>query len=375
MTHQFFLFDMDGVLLKPRGYHQSLQASVHRIGAALGAPNTELSENQIARFEALDVTNEWDSLAISTALILIHLWEYDPDLRLDGLSPDRETITQSKPDFDQFLGEFSYQSELPGRSAYHFLLKKHAWLTREQQTHLFTILHFCRDIFKSPTLPGHQETVLGSQVFTENYNLSSKLSTDSYLLKFDRPLLSGRQKDSLRKWLLDPSHHAGIMTNRPSSTPPGYLSSPEAELGAKLVGLEDLPVLGSGMLAWYAVTQRQLPDFTFLKPNPVHALALLQMCGGNSARQALNLAADLWLGENKPDAWEFLQNAQVTIFEDAAKGLRCGIAAKELLTKMGIDIELSLIGVTQNKIKRKALQGIADHVITSIQDINWQEIY
>lgn len=374
MNHQFLLFDMDGVLLRPRGYHHSLQTSVQRIGVALGAPNTELSENQIARFEALDVTNEWDSLAISTALILIHLWEDNPDVRLDGLSNNPQIITLAKPDFDRFLDRFQNSGELPGQSAFHFFLNENTWLSREQQTHLHTILHFCRDIFKSPTLPGHQETVLGSRVFEENYKLTSQLNTESYLLRFDKPLIHEKQKDSLRKWLTDPNHHAGIMTNRPSSTPHGYLSSPEAELGAKLVGLADLPVLGSGMLAWFAATQYQLPDYTFLKPNPVHALALLQMCIGHSARQALDLAANLWHQKHVPEEWAFMHNARVTIFEDAAKGLRCGIAAKELLATIGIDIDLNLIGVTQNSIKRKALQGIADRVVTGIENLNWNEI-
>jgi len=374
MTHQFFLFDMDGVLLRPKGYHHALQASVKRVGIALGAPNTELNADQIARFEALDVTNEWDSLAISTALILIHIWEVNPDVRLNGLVPHPEIITRSKPDFDLFLDRFSSSGTLPGHSAYQFLLKEHLWLSGEQQSHLSIILHHCRDIFKSPTLPGHQETVLGSRVFEDNYRLTSQLNMDSYLLKFDRPLIEKKQKDSLYDWLTDPNHHAGIMTNRPSSTPPGYLSSPEAELGAKLVGFDDLPVLGSGMLAWYAVNQHKIPDFTFLKPNPVHALALLQMAMGVPPIKALDIAADLWLGESGENEWVFMNNARVTIFEDAAKGLRCGIAAKKLLANIGIGIDLNLIGVTQNPIKYRALQNIADRVVSGIKDIQWNEI-
>jgi hypothetical protein len=36
--YQIILFDMDGVLLQPRGYHTALQTSVKRIGQALGVP-------------------------------------------------------------------------------------------------------------------------------------------------------------------------------------------------------------------------------------------------------------------------------------------------------------------------------------------------
>jgi hypothetical protein len=57
------------------------------------------------------------------------------------------------------------------------------------------------------------------------------------------------------------------------------------------------------MLAWFAATQCQLPDHTFLKPNPVHALALVQMCKGETAPKALRSAYDLWRGKGKREGW------------------------------------------------------------------------
>jgi hypothetical protein len=72
--------------------------------------------------------------------------------------------------------------------------------------------------------------------------------------------MTDQQYILLREWLKLPNHKAGILTNRPSRSPDGYLSSPEAELGMALIGLEDLPYVGSGILAWFAVNNCQLPD-------------------------------------------------------------------------------------------------------------------
>jgi len=372
MTRNFYLFDMDGVLLKPNGYHQSLRASVIRIGKALGAPLTDISDDQIAHFESLSVTNEWDTLAICTALILLQAWKVDGKIRLNGLTHAPEILLENYPDFDTFLNSFSNVGGLPGQSAYIKIINDDPWLNQSQRLHLKEVLYHCRDIYRSLTLSVHQESVLGSHAFQELYKLQPNLNTDSFLLKYDRPILSDENKNLFRNWLNSPDNYAGILTNRPSSCPPGFLSAPEAELGAKLVGFEDLPILGSGLLAWFAITHCQLrDDHTFLKPNPVHALALLQLCIGLPPVSALKAAVDLWRGDSDRSNWVFLENASVTIFEDAVKGLQCGIAARDLLKKQGISINLQRIGVTYNHIKRKALEGIADIVIPEINQFDW----
>jgi len=368
-----FLFDMDGVLLTPMGYHTSLRTSVRRIGLALGAPNTELHHEEIAKFEALGVTNEWDSLAICTAVVLLHLWKFDTTIRLKGLKPCAKRVAENAPDFAAFLASFNNTGDLPGHAAYQQIVADLPWLDDAQRGHLREILHNCRDIYTSPTLPGYQETVLGSETFQQNYGLDPQLHIESYLLKHDQPVMTSEQVTDLLAWLSIPENAASILTNRPCRTPEGYLSSPEAEIGAKLVGFENLPMLGSGMLAWFAVTQRQLPDHTFLKPNPVHALGLMQMILGQRPEAALVKATDLFLGKSPASDWSELDGAKVVIFEDAAKGLKCGMAARDLLLQLGIKINLSLIGVTVNPDKRHALQGLADRIFPDINQIDWNE--
>lgn len=374
MTQRIILFDMDGVLLIPGGYREALKASVLRIGRALGLPSADLTDNHIARFEALSVTNEWDTLAICTALILLKVWQSNPRVRLNSLTPNNEIFSKQPPQYDEFLDTFSNISSLPSCSAYEKIIQEYPLLDQEHKTYLRKILFNARDIFKSPILRYHQETVLGSQVFRDNYRLESLLGVKSYLLEYDQPALTSQRNKSLRTWLSQEGHKAGIMTNRPSGTPPGYLSSPEAELGAKLAEMGDLPLLGSGLLAWFAVSQCQLPEHILLKPNPVHALALMQMCYAKPVSEALQLAYHLWKGWGDKKDWMKLNNATVIIFEDAVKGLEAGLNARSLLAKNLIDLDLKLIGISDNPIKKSALERVADQVFANINEIDWNSL-
>jgi len=374
MTKKILLFDMDGVLLTPGGYHQALKATVLRIGKALGIPAAKLTEDQIAHFEALSVTNEWDSAAISAALILLEAWRFDPDIRLGYQPLTADVLTDQAPKINAFLDTFNKVGDLPTVSAYHKITRENPWLNANQRDYLEKILYNSRDIYQSPILPWHQETVLGSMAFQDNYGLEPRLNIESFLTIYDRPVMSVETKRIIQTWLGDHDHRAGIMTNRPSSTPAGYLSSPEAELGAKLVEMDHLPLLGSGMLAWFAVSQCALPDHTFLKPNPVHALALMQMCLGESAENGLKLAYDLWRGEGIRGDWVKFNNCQVTIFEDAVKGLQSGKAARTLLASVNVDVDMHLIGISNHPIKKRELEKIADHVYPDVNQVGWGEI-
>ncbi len=374
MIRKFALFDMDGVLLNPQGYHQSLQTNVKRIGQSLGAPNTELSSKQIARLEALGITNEWDSLAICSALTFLFLWKFDPHLSLKSLSRDTRILSEERPDFDSFIENFNLQGDLPCQEAAEFIFDSYDHITNKQRTVLEKILLNSRDLTKSPILATYQETVLGSALFEKNYGLRPALNSESYLLLHDQPVIHHERYHAFQSWLRMPAHKAGIMTNRPSRTPKGYQSSPEAELGAKRVALEDLPILGSGLLAWYARTQLNLPDFSLIKPNPVHTLALLQMCLGRPAIESIRIAVALWKENSVQDKWSPFHGSQIIIFEDAAKGLISGERAQALLQANEIPVELKKFGVTRNSKKIQALVPIADAIIPDLNAIDWKTI-
>ncbi|MDY6868201.1 MAG: hypothetical protein SVT56_09900 [Chloroflexota bacterium] len=187
MTLNFILFDMDGVLLKPGGYYESLWTSVNRIGSVLGVPEVELRYDQIAKFESLSVTNEWGSLAICTALMLTHVWQFDGERRLSNLEPNTGEVIHDSPEFDSFLDKFINVGDLSGHSAYDLIMDENPWLNSSQRKYLYT------------------------------YGLKPQLPIESFLLQHDRPVLSNDDMRGFQAWLSATDNAAGIMTNWPCS--------------------------------------------------------------------------------------------------------------------------------------------------------------
>ena len=64
---ELLIFDMDGVLLEPLGYHHALRETVRLAGETCGFSDVQLSAEQIARFEALGISSEWHSSALCMA--------------------------------------------------------------------------------------------------------------------------------------------------------------------------------------------------------------------------------------------------------------------------------------------------------------------
>ncbi|MCB2209968.1 hypothetical protein KQH62_03635 [bacterium] len=368
------LFDMDGVLLRPGGYHTALQKSIAAIGAALGAPNTAITADQIGRFEALGVSNEWDSLSIGAALTLIHVWPTDPAARLINFTPRETPLIASSPDFDAFLDRFQPKNPEPALDALAILLEDHPEISDDQKAHLTDILTHPRVMGPSITLPVFQEAVLGSEIFAEMYDLPPQLHTESYLLTYDRPHLTPDNHAALVKWLSKPHHAAGVLTNRPTRNPSGSHNSPEGEIGAQLVELTDLPLMGSGLLTWYANEKRGLPEHTYLKPNPVHALSLLGMILGWETETALARAASLAGGDADGPPWQVLDGAHIVVFEDSTNGLKASRTAQACLADVGVTVSLECIGVTTHPEKRATLETVADRIVPDLNAVDWEEL-
>jgi hypothetical protein len=284
-------------------------------------------------------------------------------------------VTQDIPDFDRFLMALEDSGSLPGITAFHKICDLFPWLTINQRTHLKVILENCRDIYASPTLPAHQETILGSKVFQSHYGLLPQLDSESYLLKFDRPIITPNQRAELIDWLSIPGHFAGIMTNRPNKTHNGHPSPPEAELGVTAIELDFLPIVGSGILSWFVEKHLNLPDYPLIKPNPVHALSVLQSCLGRSPIDALQISVALWQGKGHRSDWDGLDGSRIVIFEDSTKGLIAAQESLKLLDMLGLQIDLRMVGVSTNAIKLNALKQITNHCIENINDIQWTTLF
>ena len=161
-----------------------------------------------------------------------------------------------------------------------------------------------------------------------------------------------------------------MITSRPSSPPAGVFSTPEAELGAELVGLKEIPIVGWGGITWLA-EQRQANQQKYVKPSPVHALTAMRMALGDEQTTALTQAADLVETGQASSAWQRLAGAEVTMFEDTPTGIKSLQDSREILAKLGIYIKPSYYGIANKMVKREALIANEAQVFpTFVQALN-----
>jgi hypothetical protein len=369
---KILLFDMDGVLLESRGYHLALQETVRRMALSLGFGEATLAPDDIAAFEAGGITCEWDEAAISTALMLENAWQDDPDLRPPGSlaapAPSRST-PRPVPDFQALalaLSESNLFPLLPLERAERLFLDLYR-LSPPQADLLRELFRTARDPHRSLTHRTFQELVLGSDDFSETYGMPACLATESYLLKYDRPLLSLENSARLKDWIAVSGHAAAVLTSRPSRPPAGVFGTPEAELGAALVGLEGIPIAGWGGLCWLGL-QRQADPQTFLKPSAVQALAALRQALGEPQESALSAAAELVATGKADRGWDQFGGAEVSVFEDTSGGINSLRRAREVLDAAGIHLVCTYFGIGQNPLKVRSLRDCGAQVFPSLAE-------
>lgn len=74
------LLDVDGVLVHPLGYRDALRATVDHFAGRMGQTVVDITDDEIAVFEACGITNEWDSGAICVSALLLAVLGQQPDL-------------------------------------------------------------------------------------------------------------------------------------------------------------------------------------------------------------------------------------------------------------------------------------------------------
>lgn len=366
------MLDMDGVLLESRGYHKALVETLRLVGQNLGFQNATLTPADIAAFEAAGITSEWESSAACVALMLVRLWQIDEKARLPAglFSPQRRSNGLELPDFGAFARKLSapdLSHMLPLLKAEKMILDQADGLNPDQIQTIQDLIRNAASVQHSLTHRIFQELVLGSQVYTEIYPHPPMLNTDSYLLRFDYPNLSPQIAAGLIEWLTPGDRRAVIFTLRPSQPPAGTFCTPEAEMGAVLCGLKELPVAGLGGILWLAERRELAPD-NFGKPSPVHALTALRLASGDSLESALQAAASLALDDEMDAAWRALDQAHVYIFEDTVRGLTSLHAARDLLHQKNIDLQVSAFGITANPSKHAALESAGAAVYPTLSE-------
>jgi len=362
---------MDDVLLQPIGYKRALSETVHRVGLSLGFENVYLNPEDIDFFEAAGSTSEWDTAAICAALLLIQVWDLYPNVRLPESLKEVSVPHHDlqPPDLRKFaitLANHRSVVEPILTRAERLLTTDLNGLSNEQRMVIQSILRGSRRIERSLTFQIFQELVLGSQAYSQTYRTAPKFSVKGTLERFDRPALTPESYHRLKVWLDHPDHASAIITNRPSMTPDGEGGTPEAEIGARITGLERIPLIGLGTLSWYS-TRSGLDQEAYLKPSPVHALTGLLAALGESIGSALEAAVSLT--HNDPVIeWGRLKGVQVWIFEDSVKGLHSLQMARRMLAKRGICFKMKMCGITTSEPKSQVLLRAGAEVYPDLND-------
>jgi hypothetical protein len=377
------LFDVDGVLIHPRGYKEALRATLDRIAEMMGQPPIAISDDEMSVFESLHLTNEWDSAAMVTAALLIDVLNAQPDVCRETLDETLQAIREAgisvpRRDLSALARECmgAHQHDVLPSQTVHAILRSH---THESA---YPILdEVLRDIYswRSPTTCILQHYTLGSKGFVETYGEPPQFETDSYLAQYDKPNIRPETSSRLLHRLTDPDWHAVIFTARSSRWPADYVNGhdgnnhlypPEGDLVVELLGFSGhIPMIASGRLAWLA-TRRGRGIADYVKPSPVHALAAIGAAVSGRESAALEAAADLMEHNQLTGPLAALSDGktQVIVFEDSSGGIRSTREAVEILQRAGVDAHAEAVGVSPHPAKQETLNKIADRVVNNINE-------
>ncbi|NDJ52153.1 MAG: hypothetical protein GYB68_03595 [Chloroflexi bacterium] len=378
------LFAVDGVLLHAGGYKEALRRAVDHFGEQMGQSSLDLSNGEIAAFEACGITNEWDSLPMCVGALLNAAVAERPDLARPTVAETIQTIDAAhisiqRPDFSHIAERVRdhYQSG-PITVSVHTVLKK---AQPPDAQHLIDELF--RDVYdiRSVTTTVFQTLTLGHNRFHQTYGFPPAFEVDSTLLSFDRASISPDRVEAVMTAVDQKQLQAVIYTARPS-LPPIDLSdadiphlqrgrySPEAELGVELVGFAGkLPIVAAGRMAWLA-DQNGGHVADYVKPAAVQALAAIGSALSGQEEAALAAAQHLTTDNELTGPLLALREGQtrVIVFEDSTGGIRGVREAAQRLRALGLNVTDEAVGVAPEASKRDALNPVADRVVDSIND-------
>jgi len=330
------IFDMDGVLIKPRGYHRALKETVRQAGISTEFGEVVLSDTQIAQFEAVGISSEWHSSALCMAVMVLE--------KHKGVSRGKGQDQPIILDLENLFAAIAAQPmQDPALSRGMAAISELAFQANVPAGQACLLVEKSESIELSPTMKWFQELILGSKKYTSTYQKKPQFGTESYLILYDKQLLNTPMAESVLRWMENPDHGAVIMTRRPSSDPQEIAGAPDADMGAELVGLEGLPIVGYRELCWMAEkTGRKVGELS--KPAHEHALAAILVASGWSLEKSLTYFI-------KPSAeWEMsdlrnLNNSTIFVFEDTPVGMIAVQKAGDLLNLLGLQIEEKKIGI------------------------------
>ena len=384
-----FLFDLDGVMVQPLGYRAAVRATVNHFAGRMGLPDMAPEDHTVAIFEAQGITCEWDMIPITLSILMEAAAQHTGEaLEADTFEEACEQIRNRQVkdlslDYAPFLRQLG-QYMKPGEAPAETLL---ALCQGENGNHLFPHLsrRVLRDLLKHTRRPAHSRTthlfetyVLGDQVFAEAMRMEPGVKTGSLLEQYDRPLLSPSTRDQLMEAAASGLRMA-VYTARPSiptlpwggGSEPLAVFAPEAEMALALVGIQALPVIGSGQMGELAVRLGEHED-RMAKPAPYHALAAVAAACLDDRSAALAWVERIFLAIEQDagltgDEHSCLPDVlTLHIFEDSPSGIRGVKQAAQILRRLGIEVNVCLWGISEHPEKRAALASVGAELFPDI---------
>ncbi|MGD0174321.1 MAG: hypothetical protein ABSC61_07815 [Anaerolineales bacterium] len=381
-----WLFDLDGVLIHPGGYREALRRTVAHFSRRMGNPERPLEESEIEAFEAQGITCEWDIAGICAAADAFAIWRANPDLHLPAdlframIVLQKGALKRPEPEYAGWARRTgALGGESPSLSAAK-IFRQEAGHTEadidrvgEFDSVLDALLGHPREFARSPVMQYFQQFTLGSRTYADLYRVPADVETPSLLAELDRPAFSAANRDRILTMHRERKIRSAIITARPCR-PRGAADDPtefppEAEIALKVIGLEELPLVGAGQMLWLSKRHGQQPD-AYLKPNPAHSLAAISMALGTAEGDGLEAGRALVEeGQLLPplDALK-KETADIVVFEDSPTGVLATQSAVDLLNRKGMNIRMSFLGVAAGGEKRTALEALGAEILDSTDE-------
>jgi len=385
MRH-LLLFDVDGVLVEAHGYLRALQDTVAHVSCQMGVGSHPPTEPEVRAFEAHGLTSEWDSAPACVAALLLARVQQDPDLALSSDWPETlaalgsHPLALSHPDYGALAARIGARLREGGEAAQG--VRDVLWAAAQDlpvpQRNAFGILldallGVTYDFDRAPITQHFQHLVLGHEGVAATYGIEPLFASPSYLQAYDVPQLAPSMQQRVCELVETPEAGAVIYTARPSLPPVdagvsarGY--SPEAETARALVGLDGLPLIGLGRLAWLAL-QRGETTAALVKPSPVQALAAIGAALSGEESASLLAALTFYRTETLVAPLSNLGEAVVHVFEDTPGGLRAVRGAVDFLKAAGVPVTWQPYGIAPaGGEKARLMAEMAVPVFPTIND-------
>ncbi len=369
-TTVIFLFDLDGVLIKPGGYRKAVNATLSDLQKWCGFTANNLTEADLLLFEAAGITNEWDMIALTLAAWLETAAAAGVEIQAEEYAQLRGAVqvsTALEMDYRYWIGQFS-ERLIPGLTPPRGVLAGEEGGSRlfpHLPANLLSSLLAGTDNFSTNPLSMLQENyVLGSETFARYYCRPALRDTPSFLQQEDRPLIRPSVRDQLLSLHSSGKVRLAVMTARqtlPDSweeLPPGTCF-PEGEMALDLLGMNALPLIGYGHLL-EAADRFGEPVDSWIKPAARHALACCLSALG--IPDPILAARDLTLGKPR----SLPEKISLHIFEDARVGLLSGMEAAQVLRSSGSSVTVHLWGIATSPEKDAALVDVGAKVFADI---------